>query len=105
MATDRQRAGLALGPQVRSQRAAVRVAIARGTIDVVELLEGGCGDVEEVALGMRVDTIVAAAPGVGENTAARVLRAAAVEPHKRLGSLPVTRRRAIAAALHKELSK
>lgn len=104
MPTDRQRAGLALGPQARSQRAGVRAAIAAGTLDVLALLEGNRGDVEEIALGMRVDALITATPGVGEDTTARILRAACVEPHKRLGALPIARRCAIATAMREEIS-
>lgn len=105
MPSDRQRAGLALGPVARSRRAGLRAAIAAGAVDVAALFEGREIAAEEDAIGMRVDTLIAAAPGVGEETVAAVLRVADVEPHKRLGTLTIQRRNAIAAAFTEETTR
>ena len=99
---EREQAGLALGPQVRSRRASVRAAIAERRVSLAELLLGELPAVEEIALGMRVDALIGAVPGIGDPTCAAILRAADVEAHERLGALTLQRRRSLLEALKKE---
>ena len=59
----------ARGTQVRSQRAALKQAIAAGTVDVVHLLRGNLPEQESIALGMPVRQLLEAVPGIGPETA------------------------------------
>lgn len=100
-----QSAGLAQGPQVRSKRAAVRRAIADGSVDVVALLSGaGLEEVETVALDMTVETLVRNAPSIDGATTARICATAGVQLEARLCNLTIARRQALAAALGKEIA-
>lgn len=97
--TDRQRDALARGPAARSARSALARDIAAGLVSLVGLLEGDETTAEHTALGVRIDRLLTAAAGVGDDTAADLLQVAGVAPHKTLGSLTIQHRRALAAAL------
>jgi hypothetical protein len=97
--TDRQRDALARGPAARSARAHLLRCVGTGIVSLVGLLEGNETAAEETALGVRIDRLLTAAAGVGDDTAADLLQVAGVAPHKTLGSLTIQHRRALAAAL------
>ena len=98
------RAGLALGNQAKSERAAVRTRIAAGDVDVRQLLHGdGDEDTERTALQMPVAQLIAAVPGIGPDAADRILTGRC-GPTRRLGELTTRARRGIADSLDKELT-
>lgn len=94
-------AGLARGPQVRSQRAAVRRAIVAGDLDVAELIAGdGDETIEAIALDMTLEQLLRSVPGVDLDVAADICVRVGVSLEARLHTLTIARRRAIAGALH-----
>lgn len=100
-------AGLARGPQVRSQRAHLRRCIESGELDLAVVVEGGEPQWEEVALSMQIGDLLAQVPGLHDDVLrqARVLSdARVVSSSSRLGDLTIERRRAIAANLRRELT-
>jgi hypothetical protein len=100
-----QTEGLALGPQVRSQRAHLRRCIESGEVDLAALVEGGEPRWEEVALSMQIGDLLGAVDGLDLPAGARVLsEARVISSRSRLGDLTIERRRAIAANLRRELT-
>lgn len=81
------------GTEVRSQRAAIKKAIAGGSIDVAQLLEGGRPDVEPIALSMPVRQLLEQIDGMGPEAIASALEGLAPNIWIRvLGSLTIEQR-------------
>lgn len=98
------RAGLALGNEAKSARAAIRKRVAAGDIDVAQLLLGDAAeDIERVAMEMPVATLLQAVPGVGPDAVDRMLTGRC-GPRRRLGELTTRARRGIADSLKKEIA-
>lgn len=86
------------GTEVRSQRAAIKKAIAAGTIDVAQLLEGGRPDVEPIALSMPVRQLVESIDGIGPEALGATLDGLGPNIWLRvLGSLTIEQRTLLAA--------
>ena len=103
-ATGTPRGWQARGTEVRSLRAALKRRIADGDVDAAALLEGTAGQAdEEIALGVRIDHLLGAVPGVGPQTTRTICTNAGVDEGRRLAELTVKARRDIAEHLRKEI--
>lgn len=92
------------GPAAISRRAALKRGIAAGEIDLPAVLKGTADEgVESEAMAMRVADLVAAVPGIGDDTVDRILSARAGARTK-LCDLTIAARRAIAEAIRSEVS-
>lgn len=106
MVGDRQRAGLALGAPTRAARAALRRALAAGTIDVAQLVAGeGDEDNERTALKMTIAELLEASPATCERTVALAGTVRLDTLNVRLNELTTVRRRELAAAITSEATR
>lgn len=101
-ATDRARANLARGPQVRSERAALKRRITEGSLNAADVLEGAGGLVEDVASAMPVRQLLEAIPGVGTTTAATIMGELELPTDVRLYGLAPSGRRQLADRVREE---
>lgn len=81
------------GAEVRSQRAELKRAIARGEHSLIELFDkAGEPDCDHVLAGLRVQWFLRAVPGFGITKATRLLDELAISPRATLGGLRIRQR-------------
>lgn len=94
------------GTEVRSRRAALKRRIEAGDVDLAAILAGTADDADEqTALDIKIGELLRAVPNIGEIRAGAIAATAGVSTVARLSTITLKRRRAIAAALGKEITR
>lgn len=87
--TEQRMTALRHANEIRSHRAALKVALRRGVVPLGDVLDGD----DPLLATMRVQDVLMAVPGLGREKVNRALHGAMISPSRTLGGLTVRQRR------------